>query len=1494
MAKKKKTVNPARGFATTSIPSKPKVSAEPEPPPAPVEPTAPADPPASSWEPPAEPSELLTLVTKSGPKVRRESARIVAKADTEKRTLRAVCYPLRVERVLAYKDSEATAETVGEKILRLAREEYISATRKEDLADLTPAWTVHRVLLGLGFERKAVEDAVAAVMTREGMAKKEVETLLEECLEWGAMFWEGEVGRYGDGVAAGVKKAPAGGSGTTTPKEKEREPAKDKRHLALPRAAAQSESFSPALKHTIRHSSLITEISNLELESKDVSDRGSDPAASESDEERIEEEESEEEEELTPENLVPMYLTLQTKLYNIHPNCASVIVGGKKAKGGGKKPTKSPPQLPPKSLSDKERATVKRLQQKLADLERDPLFDSYTADTAWRDERAKLDEESWANKKSKPPKPPPKKPSAKEKALQPSPSPPPPAEEDEGIMGMLFDGPPTEEQAAAGENVAIRNFEEALVSTTASWAQKGGKGKAGVGAPAMRKLVQEICKSRDVNAKARFDAVSGTSFSNRSKLTITWSSSVEIEPTPPVQEGEAQPDVLVSRPQEEVTVFEMKKLAAATADQADGFIVTYALHKLFAKKEEKLYLRLPTVWRNVWAELVEEDKNRSEAEEVKALEKLQELLKVESPLAEETASKQAIPTPQIDGEQADAPERKYKAAYEQYMESEDIKEGWERRRNSPAFLQMEHYRQTLPMWSFRRQVIEAVEANPVVVLSGETGCGKSTQLPTFLLEHELASGRACKIYCTQPRRISAISLARRVAEEMGEGKGRVGGLVGYSIRLENMVTDQTRLVYATTGIVMRMLERSTELADISHLILDEVHERSIESDFLMIVLKRLLIKRKDLKVVLMSATVDAQKFSDYLGGAPVLKVPGRTFPVQEYYLEDAIETTDFKVEDDARGGRSRKSDWDDNDADLDIDSGSGNVAGGLQNYRPETRAALSRIDQYRIPYELILKLLETIATSPQYIEYSKAILIFLPGWGEIRRLNDMILGHPMFGSHGRHSTGGWLVYPLHSSIASEDQEQAFVVPPPGMRKIVLATNIAETGITIPDITAVIDSGKHKEMRFDEKRQLSRLIETFVSRANAKQRRGRAGRVQPGICFHLFTRERHGNWMSDQQTPEIMRLSLQDLVLRVKICKLGIVEEVLGSALDSPTPRNIRRAVESLVDVKALTSQDEGLTPLGRQLAKLPLDVYLGKLVLLGSIFGCLDAALTMAAMLSSKSPFLTGSEADRARFAFKRGDSDLLTGYNAYCAWRRVCSSKTTNITEAEFCRKNYISPRTMSGIEDLKGQLTAAMVDAGFLFLTPSERQALNHTRYQTYRRRNFFIVPDAYNHNSSNDGICNVVIGAAFYPKLLAKDGKGWRNIGSEKGVKIHRSSVNTDADCEWLAYYGIMQAGGGKKTYDAHETGRMEEMGIAVLCGEAEWKMFPGVVAIDGNRIRFSFGDWKSLIAVKVLRNRLAEALRAAWKNPEKELSQSQRAWLAMFQEVMEGVVKVREKN
>lgn len=598
-------------------------------------------------------------------------------------------------------------------------------------------------------------------------------------------------------------------------------------------------------------------------------------------------------------------------------------------------------------------------------------------------------------------------------------------------------------------------------------------------------------------------------------------------------------------------------------------------------------------------------------------------------------------------------------------------------------------------------------------------------------------------------------------------------------------------MYATTGIVMRMLEGSNDLQEVTHLVLDEVHERTIDSDFLLIVLKKLLVRRKDLKVVLMSATVDADRFSAYLGGAPVLNVPGRTFPVQVKYIEDAIELTGYTPAD---SEPDKMVDLDDDPAENEGENIKSDISKSLVDYSSRTRSTLAQIDEYRIEFDLILQLIAQIAVNDQLQDYSKAILVFLPGIAEIRTLNDMLLGDPRFAKD-------WLVYPLHSTIATEDQESAFLVPPPGIRKIVLATNIAETGITIPDVTCVIDTGKHREMRFDERRQLSRLIDTFISRANAKQRRGRAGRVQEGLCFHMFTKFRHDQLMSDQQTPEMLRLSLQDLAIRVKICKIGGIEETLGDALDPPSAKNIRRAVDALVDVRALTQAEE-LTPLGNQLARLPLDVFLGKLILYGVIFKCLDMAITVAAILSSKSPFSAPfgqrTQADNARMAFRRGDSDLLTIYNAYLAWKRVCQSTGGGGKEFQFCRKNFLSQQTLANIEDLKGQLLTSLADSGFLSLTEEERRALSRARFsggRGRRQQQFYDIPRRVNLNSDNDVVSASVIAWSFYPKILVRDApgsKGLRNIGTNQSISLHPSSVNRGRlDLRWLSYYHIMQS-------------------------------------------------------------------------------------------------------
>lgn len=1082
-------------------------------------------------------------------------------------------------------------------------------------------------------------------------------------------------------------------------------------------------------------------------------------------------------EEIEPDDLLPAYLEAKEKVFILQrpsQDAARLKAPKQSSRGGSNSPEEA------------------LLLAKIEKIEKDVLFDKYIAEGQWRARKLVLEKEYALARKQRLEEEAKEKEAAEQNGLveddqdEVSRAAAQMAaellaendEDEDDVLADLFASLPTNEvdpttgktntviNGTDGSKVIIRDF--------GKW----------TGVSPLRAL-EEACRARDAGVKISYQHVSDVAFANRHLVNINWSKPQDLASSL----DDPNIETFMSPTQ---FVFKMASIATPDSKQSEAFIATTALFFIFGSsgKEEKVVLRLPAAWKDLWSEYAEAKKNKADALDRAAVKHLRDLVrkKKEQELEEGVILQGAFKGRGQVRTTTDTEDTGYEAKRVS-ADPQFYQNIWYQKCNSPKYQHMLQSRMQLPMWLFRQQVVETVEREQVVIICGETGCGKSTQVPAFLLEHQLSQGRPCKIYCTEPRRISAISLARRVSEELGENRGDLGtsrSLVGYSIRLEANTSRETRLVYATTGIVMRMLEGSNDLKDITHLVLDEVHERSIDSDFLLIVLKKLLLRRKDLKVVLMSATVDAERFSNYLAGAPVLNVPGRTFPVRVAYLEDAVELTGYSI--DQKGPKLVDED-DDLESEIEASS-KPELLKTLGQYSPRTRNTLSQLDEYRIEFDLIVQLISRIATDPNLVPFSKAILVFLPGIAEIRTINDMLLGDKQFSTD-------WLVYPMHSTIASEEQEAAFLVPPPGMRKIVLATNIAETGITIPDVTCVIDTGKHREMRFDERRQLSRLIDTFISRANAKQRRGRAGRVQEGLCFHLFTKYRHDNIMSDQQTPEMLRLSLQDLAIRVKICKIGGIEETLSEALDPPSSKNIHRAIDALVDVRALTASED-LTPLGVQLARLPLDVFLGKLILLGSIFKCLDMAITVAAMLSSKSPFVTPfgqrNQADTVRLAFRRGDSDLLTMYNAYLAWRRVCQSASGG-GEFQFCRKNFLSPQTLANIEDLKGQLIFALVDSGFLPLTEDERRTLSRLRFSGRRRNQaFFELPQRVNVNSDNDVVSQSVIAWSFYPKLLVRDvpgGRGLRNIGNNQSISLHPTSVNKGRnEIRWLSYYNIMQ--------------------------------------------------------------------------------------------------------
>ena len=751
----------------------------------------------------------------------------------------------------------------------------------------------------------------------------------------------------------------------------------------------------------------------------------------------------------------------------------------------------------------------------------------------------------------------------------------------------------------------------------------------------------------------------------------------------------------------------------------------------------------------------------------------------------------------------------------------------------------------LPIAAFQQHILGVLAQNQVFVLSGETGCGKSTQVPAYILEDCLSRGEPCKVYVTEPRRISAISLAERVSSELGEERGSVGkndSLVGSAVRLESNIGRNARLVYATTGIFLRMLEGS-RLEGVTHVILDEVHERSIESDFLLIILKSLLEARPDLKVVLMSATLDAERISDYFGGCPTVNVPGRTFPVDVRWLEDAVELCDYTLEDGSpyarrpkRGQQGRdnqarlqsvvSAEDDAPDEDEDEDENAEQPSGiSAVRYSPKTISTLDRMDEYTVNHDLIVALLERMCLKDEAMApYSAAILIFLPGIAEIRKLNDLLQVHPIFGSRQ------FQLFPLHSTISSENQSLVFDLPPAGVRKIVLSTNIAETGITIPDITCVIDTGKHREMRFDEKRQMSKLIECFVAKSNAKQRRGRAGRVQNGLCWHLFTRHRHDQYLAEHPLPEMLRLSLQDLALKLKVMKVRIgstIEDALSKALDPPTTLNIQRSVASLIEIKALTTTED-ITPLGRHLAKIPLDVHMGKFLLIACSLQILDSALTIAATLNAKSPFQNPFgrelEARNAKKSFDFGDNDFVTIVRAFNSWRRA----SDNGVAKQFCQKCFLSQTNLIQIEELRQQYMSYLLDSGFVTVDDETRREIMGARFRfSSSKTRFFRVPANLDVNAGSLAMINTALVSALYPKLLVIDPRtaGLKTLTNGAPASIHPSSVNfkmrlshLPKGINHLVYFTIMQS---KRLY-AWETGIVDDRAILLMCGDADFKV------------------------------------------------------------------------
>ncbi len=485
-----------------------------------------------------------------------------------------------------------------------------------------------------------------------------------------------------------------------------------------------------------------------------------------------------------------------------------------------------------------------------------------------------------------------------------------------------------------------------------------------------------------------------------------------------------------------------------------------------------------------------------------------------------------------------------------------------------------------------------------------SGCGKTTQIPAFILEE---SPIDAKIVVAQPRRLAATGVAARVANERGETKAGTGS-VGYVVRGDTAICKSTRLLFCTTGILLRQLQCENALACVTHIVVDEVHERHLDTDVLLGILKESLKSNPHLRIVLMSATLDADRFASYWGcSTPRLHIPGRTFPVLDYTLEDVLKLTGYippkqgkKQKWNAKNRNFRKaSSWADSEKSEEEENPTNNEGdeGETSMSRPDQpfhnipiEDLVNRIDETSIDYDLLGQLVKCLLRSNKVDEIG-SILVFLPGAPEINMAIDVV----------RRVTKNLAVQllPLHGGLLPEDQNMVFRPAQKGFTNVILSTNVAETSITIPDCTIVVDSCREKQSSYDPMNRMPLLLERFASKASLKQRRGRAGRVKEGTCYKLISKPTLEK-LPEHSEPEILRCALDQTLLSLLF--LGIENgtgNFLRKLLDPPSTEAVTAAVSSLQNLGAVSEPDENdsmrsLTPLGMHLAAIPAPPTVGK------------------------------------------------------------------------------------------------------------------------------------------------------------------------------------------------------------------------------------------------------------------------------------------------------------
>ncbi|XP_024026284.1 DExH-box ATP-dependent RNA helicase DExH3 isoform X2 [Morus notabilis] len=629
---------------------------------------------------------------------------------------------------------------------------------------------------------------------------------------------------------------------------------------------------------------------------------------------------------------------------------------------------------------------------------------------------------------------------------------------------------------------------------------------------------------------------------------------------------------------------------------------------------------------------------------------------------------------------------------------------------SPEGRKMLEFRKSLPAFREKDRLLQAIAQNQVIVISGETGCGKTTQLPQYVLEAEIESGRGafCSIICTQPRRISAMAGSERGSTERGEPLGET---VGYKVRLEGMKGKNTHLLFCTSGILLRRLLSDRNLNGITHVFVDEIHERGMNEDFLLIILKDMLPRRRDLRLILMSATLNAELFSNYFEGAPTIHIPGFTYPVRAHFLEDVLEMTGYKltsfnqIDDYGQekmwktqkqlASRKRK-----NQITALVEDALNKSS--FENYSARARDSLSSW----VPDCTGFNLIEAVLCHICRKERPGAVLVFMTGWEDISCLRDQVKAHPLLGDPNR-----VLLLTCHGSMATSEQKLIFDKPPPNVRKIILATNMAEASITINDVVFVVDGGKAKETTYDALNNTPCLLPSWISQASARQRRGRAGRVQPGECYHLYPRCVFEAF-AEYQLPELLRTPLNSLCLQIKSLQVGSIGVFLSAALQPPEPLAVQNAIDFLKMIGAL-DENEDLTNLGKFLSVLPVDPKLGKMLIMGAIFHCFDPILTIVSGLSVRDPFLLPQDkkdlAGTAKSRFSAKDySDHMALVRAYEGWKDAEREGSAY----EYCWRNFLSAQTLQAIHSLRKQFSYILRDASLIDVDASNNNRLSHNQ--------------------------------------------------------------------------------------------------------------------------------------------------------------------------------------